>query len=184
MDKLFSWRDTICSHYTFGEAQQKKFTSSWIAIHYGLSNPKSYTWNADAVRVPSARQLKYKDKRAVSGGKLPDNVWVLAGMEGYEDNFNKEGSDLWMASRVCGTFGVRQDHPCQMNVNILERIIKVSSNPGDVVFDPFLGTGTTAVAAVRLKRKAVGIELSQDYVDNFCTPRIEEAVELYARREE
>ena len=181
MDKLFHWRDTICSHYTFGEAQQKKFTSSWIAIHYCLNSPKDYVFNADSIRVPSARQLKYKDKRAVSHGKLPDNLWILAGMQDYESNFNGD-RNVWLESRVCGTFKDRELHPCQMNQNILDRIVKVSSNVGDVVFDPFLGSGTTMAAALENGRRCVGIELSQRYVDDYIQPRVERTMELYGRK--
>jgi site-specific DNA-methyltransferase (adenine-specific) len=180
MNQLFHWRDTICQHYTFGPAQQSKFTPSWIAIHYCTGHKKSFCWNADSVRVPSARQIRYKDRRALSSGKLPDNVWSLAGASDYESQFSTE-SNTWITSRVCGTFHERTKHPCQMNQHVLERIVAVSSNLGDVVFDPFLGSGTTAAACIKLKRKWLGIELCQDYVENIIKPRISETQALYER---
>ena len=67
--------------------------------------------------------------------------------------------------RVCGTFKERTGHPCQMPEAVLERIIRVSSNPGDLVLDPFAGSGTTLAAAKRLGRRYLGIELSPEYAD-------------------
>ena len=59
----------------------------------------------------------------------------------------------------------RDKHPCQLPVHLLERIILFSSDEGDVVLDPFLGTGTTAIAAKRLGRRYIGFELSEEYVE-------------------
>jgi hypothetical protein len=51
----FHWRNTIVWHYTFGPAQKRKFTPSWVAIHYFAADPRRFTFNLDAARVPSAR---------------------------------------------------------------------------------------------------------------------------------
>jgi len=77
-------------------------------------------------------------------------------------------NDVWDEySRVCGTFKEREGwHPCQMPENLLARIIAVSSKPGDVVLDPFNGSGTTTVVACQLGRKYVGIDISENYVAN------------------
>ena len=68
-------------------------------------------------------------------------------------------------ARVCGTFKERRDHPCQMPEQVLERIIGVASNPGDLVLDPFAGSGTTLAVARRLHRHYRGIELSPEYAE-------------------
>ena len=68
-------------------------------------------------------------------------------------------------SRVCGTFKERVSHPCQMPEGVLERIIRVASNPGDLVIDPFAGSGTTLAVAKRLGRRYLGCELSEEYAD-------------------
>src|SRR5262249_38300667 len=94
-------------------------------------------------------------------GKLPDDTWVLRPQETNE-HFQAE-SDTWYVSRVCGTFKERTGHPCQMPAALLERIIRVASNPGDVVLDPFAGSGTTLVAAKKLGRRYLGVELSEKY---------------------
>jgi adenine specific DNA methylase Mod len=76
--------------------------------------------------------------------------------------------DVWSGfSRVCGTFKERAGwHPCQMPESLLKRIIAASSNPGDCVLDPFSGSGTTAAAAFQLGRNYVGVEISEQYVEN------------------
>lgn len=174
----FVWRSTLCWHYTFGPRQAKNWTPSWVAIHYAVKDRDFYTWNPEAVSVPSLRQLKYGDKRAKAGGKVPDNVWVLNPMDQRHSavptgpDIFSSGSDALLESRVCGTFKERTPHPCQMPMAVLERIIKASSREGDVVFDPFLGSGTTAEVALNLGRQAWGCELSEDYLNDIIIPRL------------
>jgi site-specific DNA-methyltransferase (adenine-specific) len=137
-------RNWIIWHYTFGVNCRRKFARSHTHILYYSVDPKKFTFNAGAVKIPSARQAKYNDKRAASGGKIPDDVWTEF-------------------PRVCGTFKERGKHPCQMPQALLERIVRVASNPGDIVLDPFAGSGTTLAAAKKLGRNYCGIELSAAY---------------------
>lgn len=149
----FYFRNWIIWYYTFGQHQRKKFCRSHTHIHYFSKDKNNFIFNADAVRVPSARQLKYNDKRANCKGRVPDDVW------GMPDK-------IWKMSRVCGTFNERiGKHPCQLPEALLERIIKASSNDNDIVLDPFSGTGTTAVVAKKLNRKYITIEISEGYYD-------------------
>ena len=141
-------RNWIIWHYTFGQQTKMKFARAHTHIFYFVKDEKNFTFNDYAVRVPSDRQLTYNDKRANPAGKMPDDVW------------NEY-------SRVCGTFKERVSwHPCQMPESVLTRIIAVSSKPGDVVLDPFNGSGTTAAAAYQLSRKYTGIDISESYVEN------------------
>ena len=171
MDELgYYWRDTVVWHYSFGPSQRHKLTPSWVALHYYGIHPTIGTWNGDAIRVPSARQVRYSDKRANSSGKIPDNVWCLYPTE--EDPVYDPLSNTWRISRVCGTFKERTPHPCQMPESLLTRIITLCSSPGDLVLDPFLGSGTTAACALQLKRNCIGIELSKNYMDTIIIPRL------------
>ncbi len=141
-------RNWIIWHYTFGQQMKNKFARAHTHIFYFVNDRKNFTFNDHAVRVPSDRQLLYNDKRANPIGKMPDDVW-----NGYP--------------RVCGTFKERTGwHPCQMPKNLLKRIIAASSNPGDCVLDPFSGSGTTAAAAYQLGRRYLGVEISEQYVEN------------------
>ena len=65
---------------------------------------------------------------------------------------------------VSGNSLERTEHPAQYPEELVERIIKVGSNPGDLILDPFMGSGTTAVVAKRLGREFVGYELEKDYI--------------------
>jgi site-specific DNA-methyltransferase (adenine-specific) len=154
-------RNWIVWHYTFGVNCTKKFNRSHAHIFYYVVDPKRFTFNADDVRVPSARLTTYADRRANPKGKLPDDTWVLRPQE--DGRLFRADSDTWYVSRVCGTFKERGDHPCQMPEALLERIVRVSSNPGDLVLDPFAGSGTTLAVAKRLGRRYIGAELSAEY---------------------
>jgi site-specific DNA-methyltransferase (adenine-specific) len=140
-------RNWIIWHYTFGQQTKDKFARSHTHIFYFVKDKKKFTFNDWAIRTPSDRQLIYNDKRANSVGKNPDDVW----------NY----------SRVCGTFNERQGwHPCQMPELLLARIIAASSNEGDCVLDPFIGSGTTAAVAAKYGRNFFGTDISKTYVNN------------------
>ncbi len=164
LDELgLEMRNWIVWHYTFGVHCTKKFTRSHAHIFYYVVDPKQFYFNADAVRVPSARQTTYADKRANPRGRLPDDTWILR-PQAAPQHFAPD-SDTWYVSRVCGTFKERTGHPCQMPEAVLERILRASSQPGDLVLDPFAGSGTTLAVAKRLGRRYLGIELSEQYAE-------------------
>jgi len=121
------------------------------------------------------RELVYGDKRANPNGRLPDDTWILRPQDFQSDayGFTPE-QDTWFFSRVAGTFKERQGfHGCQMPEQLLGRIIRACSNEGDLVFDPFCGSGTTLAVAKKLGREFIGCELSEEYVTN-ATARLEE----------
>jgi DNA modification methylase len=161
-DLGFSCRSWVIWYYTFGVNCTKKFSRSHTHLFHFVKNPKRFTFNADAIRVPSARQLVYADGRANAKGRLPDDTWILRPQD-LPDGFTA-GEDTWYFPRVCGTFKERAGwHGCQMPEHLLGRIIEVSSNPGETVLDPFAGSGTTLAAAKKLGRRWLGTELSPQY---------------------
>lgn len=169
----WTMRNWIIWHYTFGVNCTRKFNRSHAHIFYYVADPKHFTFNADPIRVASARQTTYADARANPRGKLPDDTWVLRPPE--EPLAFLPESDTWAVPRVCGTFKERGDHPCQMPLAVLERIIRVSSNVGDLVLDPFTGSGTTLAAAKKWGRDYTGVELSANYADQ-ARDRLERVV--------
>jgi site-specific DNA-methyltransferase (adenine-specific) len=127
-----------------------------------VKDPRNCVFNLDAIRVPSARQLVYADSRADAKGRLPDDTWILRPQDAV-GSFSPE-ENVWYFPRVCGTFKERAGwHGCQMPEQLLGRIIKACSNPGDAVLDPFGGSGTTLVVARKLDRRFIGFELSENY---------------------
>lgn len=156
--RLFKTRHVIWA-FTFGQKAQRKFTRSHCHLLWLTKHRSKYTFNLDAVKVPSARQLVYNDKRAVAGGKPPDATWML--LKDQLSPYMGRDKDVWLESRVCGTFGERKKHsPNQIPVPVMERIVKACSDPGDLVVDPFSGTGASGVACAMHDRPWMGFDLS------------------------
>jgi hypothetical protein len=82
-------------------------------------------------------------------------------------------SDVWTDIHRCKHKKYRNEHPCQLPVALIERLILLCTDEGDSVFDCFLGTGTTAVAAKRLGRNYLGMEINDEY-SKICVERLEE----------
>ncbi|MDP6153294.1 MAG: site-specific DNA-methyltransferase [Phycisphaeraceae bacterium] len=178
-DRQLALRNWIIWHYTFGQNCRVKFNRSHAHLFYCVGaavfdqpiktkqSKLPFVYNRDAIAVPSARQTTYGDRRANPLGKQPDDTWYLRPQqveEGGIERYFSPSEDTWYLSRLCGTFKERVGwHPCQLPEALLERIIKVSSNQRQVVFDPFVGSGTTLAVAARLKRRWLGCELSADY---------------------
>jgi len=160
----FKCRSWVIWYYTFGVHCDHKFTRSHAHLFHFVKDAKRFTFNVADIRVPSARQLVYNDKRANPKGRTPDDTWILRPQmlpEGFAAD-----SDTWHFPRVCGTFKERKGfHGCQMPELLLERIIKACSNAGELVLDPFAGSGTTLVAAKKLGRSFLGFEISSAYVE-------------------
>lgn len=138
--KTFIWR------YTFGQYQDKDFGSGFRYL-LRLTLPTA-TMNPDMVRIESER-MKLGDKRA-AGPRVPDDVWD---MDIIQD-----------VPRVTGNSSERcKWHPTQHPEELYERILKFSSNPGNLVVDLFGGTGTMVRTAKRIDRVSLISEISEDY---------------------
>ena len=176
-DSLVSEMDVLCkqigfhkrSHviwaFTFGVNCAKNFTRAHIHLLYYTKTKTRFTfnWEDPANRVPSARQLVYGDKRANVKGRLPDDVWILRPGE-LKACFSGH-SDVWLQSRICGTFRERcKGIDNQIPLPVMERIIRTCSNAGDVVLDPVMGTGSTLCAAAMLRRNSYGFDVSPNAV--------------------
>jgi site-specific DNA-methyltransferase (adenine-specific) len=162
----FRCRSWVIWYYTFGVNCVRALSRSHTHLFHFVKDAQSFTFNADnpSVRVLSARQLVYADVRANSKGRLPDNTWILRPQDAGQAAFLPQ-HDTWYFARVAGTFKEREGfHGCQMPEQLLGRIIRLSSNPQDLVLDPFAGSGTTLAVAKKLGRQWLGIELSSDYV--------------------
>lgn len=178
----FHCRSWVVWFYTFGVHCTHKFTRSHAHLFHFVKDPKEFTFNVDEVRVPSARQLVYGDKRADPKGRMPDDTWMttpelpantpmfggfVVRPQDIPDRF-PENSDTWYFARVAGTFGERRGwHGCQMPEQLLGRIIRACSNEKETVLDPFGGSGTTLAVAKKLNREWIGFELSTSYAEQI-----------------
>lgn len=140
----------VWAYDSSGVQAKKYFGSLYEPILFCVKDKDNYTFNADDIMVEAKTGSKRKlidyrknPPQPYKNEKVPGNVWdfcrVRYRMEEYEN------------------------HPTQKPISLLERIIKASSNEGDLVLDPFCGTFTTGFVAKENKRDFIGIEIQEDY---------------------
>src|SRR5690349_13732571 len=127
----------------------RKFSSVHDTIGFFVK-AKDYYFDLDAVRIPYDAETKKARSRSIFVGKK----WLEVG-------YNPK--DVWSVSRLHRQHGEREDHPTQKPLEIVERMVLASCPEGGTVLDPFMGSGTSAAAAVRHGRRFVGFELNPDY---------------------
>ena len=161
-------------HYENGFSRSKKEPATHYEPFLWFSNDKKkWTYNIDDVRVPykSTERLKSPIKYKASDGTI--KVWEP----------NPKGAmrgDVWDFPTLSGKRfeKERTAHPTQKPEELVRKIILASSNENDLVLDPFVGSGTTAVCAKQLNRRWIGIEQNKEYLD-WAKKRIEN-IEKYA----
>lgn len=144
-------RNRIVWHFGHGLHAQRRFSGRYEVILW-FTKSDDYTFNLDAVRVPQ----KYPDKRYFKGPKRGE----LSG-----NPRGKNPSDIWEIPNVKSNHVEKTVHPCQFPVELIERLVLSLTDEGDWVIDPFMGVGTTAIAALMHGRKAIGAELCQEDCD-------------------
>lgn len=144
-------RNRIVWHFEHGLHCSRRFSGRYETITW-LTKSDRYTFNLDAVRVPQ----KYPGKKYYKGPK--------AGQ--YSANpLGKNPGDLWIIPNVKHNHPEKTAHPCQFPVELIERLVLALTNPGDWVFDPYMGAGTTVVAATRQGRRGAGCDIVGEYVE-------------------
>jgi site-specific DNA-methyltransferase (adenine-specific) len=124
--------------------------------HYGI------LYYAKDSKQNKFNEIRYPHKRCRKCGYLHKDY---GGKKAGLHPFGPLVSDVWTDIHRVKHNKYRDEHPCQLPIHLLERVILMSSNEGDIVLDPFSGTGTTAIAAKRLGRNYVGFELDKEYVE-------------------
>ena len=143
-------RNRIVWHFEHGLHCSKRFSGRYETILW-FTKSENYVFNLDPVRVPQ----KYPAKKYFKGPK--------AGQ--YSCNpLGKNPGDVWLIPNVKSNHVEKTTHPCQFPVELIERLVLSMSNEGDWVLDPFLGTGTTIIAAIRHNRRGAGAETVGRYV--------------------
>jgi adenine-specific DNA-methyltransferase len=139
--------------WTFGHGLhcQNRFSGRHETILW-FTKSANYVFNLDPVRVPS----KYPEKKHFKGprkGELSGNP------------LGKNPSDVWEIPNVKNNHVEKTNHPCQFPVGLVERLILALTNTGQNVLDPFLGVGSSAIAALKNGRNAYGCDIMQEYID-------------------
>lgn len=138
--------------YDSSGVQAKRFYGSlYEPILFCVKDRDNYTFNADDILV---------EARTGATRKLIDYRKTVPAM--YNDK--KVPGNVWTIPRVRYRMAEYEEHPTQKPVALLERIIKASSNPGDIILDPFSGTFTTSFVAQSLGRCSIGIEIDEEYI--------------------
>lgn len=150
-NKLHVLSRIVWSYDSSGVQAKKYYGSLWEPILFCVKDVNHYTFNSEPILVEAKTGAKRKliDYRK----KIPTYY-----------NTQKVPGNVWEFPRVRYRMREYENHPAQKPEALIERIIKASSNEGDVVLDPFAGTFTTCAVAQRLQRKSVGIEFQEEYI--------------------
>lgn len=157
--------------WTFGHGlHSKKRLSGRHETILWFTKGNDYVFNLDEIRVPQKYPGKTHHKGGKKGqisgnpiGKNPSDVWI----EAIED--------VWNIPNVKSKHPEKTTHPCQFPSAIPIRLIRALTNVGDTILDPFMGSGTTALASLLTKRKFIGGELDETYF-NITKERINNAL--------
>lgn len=144
-------RNRIIWSFDHGLHSSKRFSGRYETINW-FTKSDDYHFNLDPIRVPQ----KYPGKLHYKGNKKGQPSGNPLG---------KNPSDVWVIPNVKHNHPEKTAHPCQFPIGLVERLVLSMTKKGDLVFDPFMGVGSTAVAAVKNQRRAVGADLAQKYLD-------------------
>lgn len=144
-------RNRIVWHFGHGLHANKRLSGRYETINWWTKSD-DYTWDLDPIRVPA----KYPGKRHFKGpnaGKISGNPK------------GKNPSDVWEFPNVKSNHPEKTIHPCQFPVELVERLVLSMTNEGDAVFDPYMGVGSSIIAALKHGRVAYGCDIVPEYVD-------------------
>ncbi len=151
-------RNRIVWQFGHGLHCQTRFSGRHETILW-FTKSDDYIFNLDPVRIPS----KYPEKKHFKGPKKGE----LSG-----NPLGKNPSDVWDIPNVKANHVEKTEHPCQFPVGLVERLVLALTNAGQNVLDPYLGVGSTAIAALKNGRNAYGCDNMQEYID-LANERVE-----------
>lgn len=162
----FKLRNRIIWRFNFGLNSDRRFSGRYETVLW-FTKSDEYKFNLDPVRIPQLYPGKRhsKSKGAKAGlpsgnpkGKNPSDYWEFSAEKDFLEN------PVWEIPNVKANHPEKTEHPCQFPIELAERCVLALSAPGDVVLDPFVGTGAAVLAAVKQNRKAVGIDRDPTFV--------------------
>jgi adenine-specific DNA-methyltransferase len=144
-------RNRIVWHFEHGLHCTKRLSGRYETILW-FTKGDDYTFDLDPIRVPS----KYPGKKYFKGPKVGQLSCNPLG---------KNPGDVWIFPNVKNNHIEKTVHPCQFPVELVERLVLAMTRPGDKVFDPYVGVGSTVIAAVKHDRQGYGCDTDQAYID-------------------
>ena len=144
-------RNRIVWHFGHGLHCTKRLSGRYETINWWTKSG-DYTWHLDPIRIPA----KYPGKRHFRGPRRGE----LSGNPN-----GKNPGDVWDIPNVKSNHVEKTAHPCQFPVELVERLVLSMTDPGDMVFDPYVGVGSTVIAALMHDRVAYGCDIDQEYID-------------------
>ena len=160
-------RNRVIWRFNFGLHATKRFSGRYETLLW-FTKSDDYTFNLDPVRVPQlypGKKHASKKGEALAGkpsgnplGKNPSDFWTFSAQEMFEEN------PVWDIPNVKAMHPEYTIHPCQFPHELAERCVLAFSQSGEIVLDPFVGAGTTIIAALKAGRKAIGIDKSAEYI--------------------
>lgn len=153
-------RNRIIWHFEHGLHCSKRLSGRYEVILW-FTKSDDYKFNLDPIRIPQ----KYPGKKYFKGPKAGQYSCNPTG---------KNPGDLWVIPNVKHNHVEKTVHPCQYPVGLIEKLVLSMTEEEDMVFDPFMGVGTTAVAAMLNNRRSAGAEIMRDYYD-IAVDRIKKA---------
>ncbi|MGH6720165.1 MAG: DNA-methyltransferase, partial [Alphaproteobacteria bacterium] len=144
-------RNRVVWHFEHGLHCSKRLSGRYETILW-FTKSDDYVFDLDAIRVPS----KYPGKKYFKGPK--------AGQPSCNP-LGKNPSDVWIFPNVKNNHVEKTNHPCQFPVELVERLVLSLTRPGDAVLDPYMGVGSTVIAALKHGRVGYGCDIVPEYVD-------------------
>ena len=144
-------RNRVVWHFEHGLHCKKRLSGRYETILW-FTKEDNYTFNLDPIRVPS----KYPGKKYFKGPKAGQ----LSG-----NPLGKNPGDVWIFPNVKNNHVEKTDHPCQFPVELVERLVLSLTNPGDSILDPYLGVGSSVIAALKHDRIGYGCDTDKNYID-------------------
>ena len=150
-DEGLKLRNRIIWHFEHGLHCKRRLSGRYETIMW-FTKADDYTFNLDPIRVPS----KYPNKKHYKGPKAGQPSGNPLG---------KNPGDIWIFPNVKNNHIEKTIHPCQFPVELVERLVLSLTDEGDRVFDPYMGVGSSVIAALRHRRKGYGCDIVEEYVD-------------------
>ncbi len=172
MDAIFgrkNFRNEIVWHYTGGGRSKTYFSRKHDSLLYYAKNANQAVFNVDAIREPYKKTSGY-----ARGG-----ITAKSGKKYMPNPKGTPVDDVWDIPIINPLSRERYGYPTQKPLTLYERIIKASSNEGDIVLDPFCGCATTPIAAERLGRRWIGMDIWDGAAD-IVKQRLEDERRMFA----